>query len=432
MNSRLTGWLNQIMRMPDEPEEEVETIQPKLDSVQRKCAACAAEDEDEIQPKAADGGATEATEQTADGIHKLQGKGQPLPEQSRQFFEPRFGRDFSQVTIHNGSYANELASSVNAKAFTYGSHIVFGQGEFQPGTDAGKRLMGHELTHVIQQQGAGGQIQRMPMMPPPGLGDAVAQQTLDDGVAPNAVTCPPTPDCPEAFCKPYRSEKMAKYHRDTRGGMYLAAVSMAVDSRVVPLWREYINGGSSLKDLSGQFGNDFTESETTKKTSEALQQWLKSRLILTPPNIAEGTSVTVDLKSPDALGHIMGLIGNPSNIGMDYNIPGEVPGNIAGGVGRDQTTCMAGAQPSNQVDSRSGEGVAYMTRMGDDVHVTTEINYEVRDTIDLCPGNCGTGLEQMATVPFSQWEATGISGDVPFVVRFPGPTIDGFTVPAAK
>ena len=46
------------------------------------------------------------------------------------------------------------------------------------------------------------------------------------------------------------------------------------------------------------------------------------------------------------------------------------------------------------------------------------IDYTVRDTIDLCPGNCGTELEQLATVAISQYEATGISGDVPFTVRF--------------
>jgi OOP family OmpA-OmpF porin len=46
------------------------------------------------------------------------------------------------------------------------------------------------------------------------------------------------------------------------------------------------------------------------------------------------------------------------------------------------------------------------------------ISYTIRDTVDLCPGNCGTTLEQQATVPMSRWEATGISGDVPFTVKF--------------
>ncbi len=49
------------------------------------------------------------------------------------------------------------------------------------------------------------------------------------------------------------------------------------------------------------------------------------------------------------------------------------------------------------------------------------IVFTVKDTIDLCPADCGTSLEQIATVPISQFEATGISGDVPFTVEFPAP-----------
>jgi hypothetical protein len=76
-----------------------------------------------------------------------------MPTQHRAFFEPRFGRDFSQVKIHTDGHADQLASAINARAFTYGSNIVFANGEYQPNSDKGKHLLSHELTHVVQQNG---------------------------------------------------------------------------------------------------------------------------------------------------------------------------------------------------------------------------------------------------------------------------------------
>ena len=81
----------------------------------------------------------------------MKGGGQPLPASVRNFFEPRFGYDFSQVRIHTNEQAAEMASSINARAFTNGRDIVFGSGEYAPGTVEGKRLLAHELTHVVQQ-----------------------------------------------------------------------------------------------------------------------------------------------------------------------------------------------------------------------------------------------------------------------------------------
>lgn len=83
----------------------------------------------------------------------LQGGGQPLSQPERGFFEPRFGADFSQVRIHVDSRADEMAHSLNAKAFTIGRDIVFASGQFSPGTISGKLLLAHELAHTIQQSG---------------------------------------------------------------------------------------------------------------------------------------------------------------------------------------------------------------------------------------------------------------------------------------
>ena len=74
-----------------------------------------------------------------------------LDEHVRGQFEGGFGRDFSQVRIHTGPRAAEAAWAVGARAFTVGSHIVFGSDEYRPSSPEGTRLIAHELTHVVQQ-----------------------------------------------------------------------------------------------------------------------------------------------------------------------------------------------------------------------------------------------------------------------------------------
>ncbi|MCO6440815.1 MAG: hypothetical protein J5I81_06940 [Nitrococcus mobilis] len=116
---------------------------------------------------------------------------------------------------------------------------------------------------------------------------------------------------------------------------------------------------------------------------------------------------------------------------MNFSIPGDIPGNLAGGIGKDQLTCPAGAKPSPFNDERKASGTVIVRRLSAaELTVTPNISYMVKDTIDLCPGDCGTTLEPVATVPLSQFEATGISGDVPFTVNFPSPFLGQFTVAA--
>jgi len=81
----------------------------------------------------------------------LRSPGQPLDAQTRAFMEPRFGRDFSGVRIHTDSKASQSARAVAALAFTVGQDIVFSSGQFAPHTNDGRRLIAHELTHVVQQ-----------------------------------------------------------------------------------------------------------------------------------------------------------------------------------------------------------------------------------------------------------------------------------------
>lgn len=84
----------------------------------------------------------------------LRTSGQPLDAPTRAFMEPRFGQDFSRVRIHTDEEAANSARSVQARAYTVGHHIVFGSGEYAVATAEGKKLLAHELTHVVQQRSA--------------------------------------------------------------------------------------------------------------------------------------------------------------------------------------------------------------------------------------------------------------------------------------
>jgi hypothetical protein len=86
-------------------------------------------------------------------VHEvLRSPGQPLDLATRTFIEPRFGHDFSAVRVHTDAQAAASARSVNALAYTVGHNVVFGSGQYAPTSTAGRRLIAHELAHVVQQQ----------------------------------------------------------------------------------------------------------------------------------------------------------------------------------------------------------------------------------------------------------------------------------------
>ena len=152
----------QVMSMP-EPQVSKETgvsNPARNNSIQRKCPGCnkgtkigKEEDEEKLQKKEATGSTPDVVPELESSINAIRGGGRPLPESVRAFYEPRFGTDLSGVRVHTGSHAAETAKSINSKAFTIGNNIVFGRGQFAPDSHEGQRLMGHELTHVVQQTG---------------------------------------------------------------------------------------------------------------------------------------------------------------------------------------------------------------------------------------------------------------------------------------
>ncbi len=90
----------------------------------------------------------------------LRSAGEPLDAPTRAFFEPRFGRDFSQVRVHADDRAARSAESIGAFAYAVGPHIAFAVGQYAPGGDRGRHLLAHELAHTIQQGHS--RIQRHP------------------------------------------------------------------------------------------------------------------------------------------------------------------------------------------------------------------------------------------------------------------------------
>ena len=146
--------LVQVQRQ-EEPEEEEETLQAKplaeeiTPLVQRQVEP--EKEEEELQAKATSSHLSETNPNLESKVHSLRGGGQPLSENDRAYFEPRFGRDFSQVRVHADTRGAESARAVNARAYTVGRDVAFESGEYTPGTSEGKKLIAHELTHVVQQ-----------------------------------------------------------------------------------------------------------------------------------------------------------------------------------------------------------------------------------------------------------------------------------------
>jgi Domain of unknown function (DUF4157) len=124
--------------------------------------------------------------------------GAPLSTETRGFFEPRFARDFGHVRLHDGASSGALAREINARAFTHRSDIYFAPGQYDPTSAGGRRLLAHELTHVLQQRADIATVQRKPLPNDPLKYDrrprtvtapanpitlAEAKQQIDDAIA---------------------------------------------------------------------------------------------------------------------------------------------------------------------------------------------------------------------------------------------------------
>ncbi len=118
---------------------------------QRKCSTCA--EEESLQGKFVQmqGGEGQASSHLESQINSSKGGGSPMDPQTLSSMNDNFGTDFSEVRIHTGSPSVQMNRELGARAFTVGNDIHFNQGEYNPGSREGKRLLAHELTHTVQQ-----------------------------------------------------------------------------------------------------------------------------------------------------------------------------------------------------------------------------------------------------------------------------------------
>jgi hypothetical protein len=143
--------LNDISIFP--PDAPRSSLSPSISTaplrVDRKCAACQKEDDKKVQMKPASAANSAGTAPPSVN-EALREPGRPLAPTTRAFFEPRFGRDFSDVRLHTSALAEGSAQELGADAYAVASDIVFRTNRFAPDTDPGRRL----LAHVAQQSQA--------------------------------------------------------------------------------------------------------------------------------------------------------------------------------------------------------------------------------------------------------------------------------------
>lgn len=136
-----------VQRTAKPEEEEMQRAAMKEEELQK----APQEEEEKIQKSST--GNTLASPNVSARIQQSRGQGNTLPAATQQEMSSAFGYDFSKVRIHTNSEAANLSDELSAHAFTLGKDVYFNRGKFNPGTQDGKRLLAHELTHVVQQGG---------------------------------------------------------------------------------------------------------------------------------------------------------------------------------------------------------------------------------------------------------------------------------------
>lgn len=256
----------------------------------------------------------------------LRSSGQPLDSAARGFMETRLNQDFSGVRVHTGAEAGASAHAVRARAYTHGHHIVFGAGQFAPHTPDGRRLLAHELAHVIQQGGAmprhGGVVQRDADLTAAAHYPNVAQQreiqeTLNPIRAAGGGTPDPVVD-PQIFEQQMlttmdtyidRVLPGAEARRDSglevsHGGVQ--EVADIAENAVLERYRSYIQTGGTAP--AQHLRETFHEVPTTysAETDNAVRFWVESRMLqegrqlVTDHNVVGGTPACAT--SPPASG----------------------------------------------------------------------------------------------------------------------------------
>ncbi len=174
-----------IQRQTEDTEEEV--IQRQAEDTEEEVIQRQEESEEDTIQRKNSGGQTVSTAPPIVGS-VLSSSGSKMEKSTRTDMEGRFGSDFSNVRIHKDNKAADSSKAISAKAYTFGNHIVFNSGQYSPNTKAGKKLLAHELTHVVQQ---GGGVKRAPESTPSTLPEP--SSTVQNN---SSATTPPVPASP--------------------------------------------------------------------------------------------------------------------------------------------------------------------------------------------------------------------------------------------
>ena len=131
---------DKVMRMPESRELKV----------QRKCKECEEEEKKKVQKKA-DQGSNQVPTDLVSQLNNSSKQGSFLDDETNKEMSSKFGRDFSNVRVHADKQSTKMSLELGAKAFTYGKDIYFKRSLYNPKSFSGKKLLAHELTHVVQQ-----------------------------------------------------------------------------------------------------------------------------------------------------------------------------------------------------------------------------------------------------------------------------------------
>jgi hypothetical protein len=310
--------------------------------------------------------------------------GHPLDQSTRAFMEQHFAHDFSDVRVHTDGAAAESAQALSAHAYTIGNNIVFGADKYRPQTGPGKRLVAHELAHVMQQQA--------------GIQTALIQRDCSD------------PD----FCQPYLTPGDAASAEARIRSWYLPQESRLYGANSRALYDSYLSRrpGDSLAPVEFNVaGSDvvssFAESGDTDDDQDEILDLIGARLSRAPGPLRDNVPTTMSVENFLSRAEL-------DNRPINYSNPFSIAGHIAGGIGSSD----AGADYRKVLWGNVTLERIPLILSTAYVHAQTTLHYEVFDAIDFCPGDCGSRLEQLVTVPMSRLEASGEAYDVPFKVTF--------------
>ncbi|MEO6452476.1 MAG: DUF4157 domain-containing protein [Ginsengibacter sp.] len=222
-----------VKRMPEKKEEEkkLQRVEDKKEEEKKIMKMEEKKDEEKVQKKEAANSSIPG-KGVSNYISSLNGKGQPLTANANQFFSSKMGYDFSNVKIHNNKAAAESAKDINAKAYTVGNNIVFNEGQYNFESGEGKRLMAHELAHVVQKNSgsdAGSAIHRKSLTELCGKKDFAIYNDMISGV-----------DFRVGLVKGKRRNEIKKYKKKIEGNIESMAARINLDNQFIKNPKQHV------------------------------------------------------------------------------------------------------------------------------------------------------------------------------------------------